>query len=520
MTNFISYRDGGKSAESGVYNPYGSVFTPGVADIGVTTSWQVTQRGAGANMSVDVAVGSGNIYTSGLVAYPYWGFSDAVNNVTVSASNPSNPRKDIVVAYVDLSIVSSASNNNPGALKFLDVAGTAAGSPVDPSNSTIQSAVGAGNPWIKLARLSIAANASSVVNANITDLRQPVGWMGNLWGGSSNTVGHAIPNAADDTVVLLAAAQSPTNKTISGTTNKVRSGGANSSLVDSNTVKVDLEQMQTDYQVNYVASGCVWSPDAATSTLNGSMTSGVVHIAGRRLTVASVTAHAFTASKDTYIDLQDNGDGTATITYTAVSNGANSPNYANSGTTANTVRVAKIVSGGSALAAAATSVVQYGWDSIGQTVYNTNPLFGHVSYTPCRFSAYRNSAQNTGNSAFAIINFDTKNFDTGNNLDVTTNVGRFTAPIAGFYHFDAIASIVGNSIDFLSVLYKNGTAWSYGTRLSVSSTGGTNTGSSVSDTLQLALGDYVEIFTFCGSTHALDVGTGPQKTHISGFILP
>jgi hypothetical protein len=87
------------------------------------------------------------------------------------------------------------------------------------------------------------------------------------------------------------------------------------------------------------------------------MTSGVVYINGVRLTAAVITAHAFTASKDTYVDFQDNADGTAHVYYTEATTNAASPALANSGTTANTIRVAIIVSGAGNIAAA-TSVNQ------------------------------------------------------------------------------------------------------------------------------------------------------------------
>lgn len=108
----------------------------------------------------------------------------------------------------------------------------------------------------------------------------------------------------------------------------------------------------------YVMSGCVWTADSPASTLNGSMSAGVVCIAGKVLTVAAVTAHGFTASQDTYIDLADNGDGTANITYTGVANNTKSPALANSGTVLNTVRLAVVVSTGSALTSTAASIDQ------------------------------------------------------------------------------------------------------------------------------------------------------------------
>jgi len=102
---------------------------------------------------------------------------------------------------------------------------------------------------------------------------------------------------------------------------------------------------------NFVESGCVWSGDSYGSTLNASMTAGVVWIGGSRLTVPAVTARAFTASKDTYIDLKDAGNGTASINYPEVSNNAASPALFGSGTTTDTVRIGIIVSGGSSIAA-------------------------------------------------------------------------------------------------------------------------------------------------------------------------
>lgn len=184
---------------------------------GYATGIAVSQRGAGANMSVDVSTGAAMITTSASVSY--YGWTDAVTNVTVDASDPTNPRKDIVVAYIDLSLITSSTTNNSGALKFKAVAGTPAGSPADPSDGTIQSAVGAGNPFIKLARVAVAASASSIVNANLTDMRTPMALqMPYLYGGGSNTNGHLVPNVADDTVALLNAAQTLAGKTLSSPT--------------------------------------------------------------------------------------------------------------------------------------------------------------------------------------------------------------------------------------------------------------------------------------------------------------
>lgn len=71
---------------------------------------------------------------------------------------------------------------------------------------------------------------------------------------------------------------------------------------------------------DFIESGCVWTADNAGSSLNGTMSDGYVWISGRRLRVNAVRSHAFTASKDTYVDFSDAGNGTATVTYTETTN--------------------------------------------------------------------------------------------------------------------------------------------------------------------------------------------------------
>lgn len=122
-------------------------------------------------MSVDIAVGDAHILKT---SYPFDAWTDAVNNVAITAADPSNPRRSIIIAWIDLSVSDSSNSNNPGMLKFASINGTAAGSPSDPSDGTIQTAIGSGNPFIKLARVQLPAATSPVVNAYITDLRETI----------------------------------------------------------------------------------------------------------------------------------------------------------------------------------------------------------------------------------------------------------------------------------------------------------------------------------------------------------
>lgn len=127
--------------------------------------------------------------------------------------------------------------------------------------------------------------------------------------------------------------------------------------------ELSTDPLRTELFPDFLASGCVITGDAYASTRNASMTSGVIYIAGRRLTVASVSAHSYTASKDTYVDASDNGDGTALLTYNEVTNGAASPALAS-----NNIRLAKVVTGATNIAAA-SSITQFGSDSLGNRIY-------------------------------------------------------------------------------------------------------------------------------------------------------
>jgi microcystin-dependent protein len=131
-----------------------------------------TQRAAGVNMSVDISVGDAIVRRSdGSYSHPV--FNDAVYNQVISAADGSNPRRDIVVIYVDYgqSPSTAVSNNTNGVVKIKVVNGTPAGSPTDPNDAAIQSSVGAGNPFTKLARVRVPAGQTSISNTLIDDLR-------------------------------------------------------------------------------------------------------------------------------------------------------------------------------------------------------------------------------------------------------------------------------------------------------------------------------------------------------------
>jgi hypothetical protein len=129
------------------------------------TDLKVSQRAAGANMSVDIAAGTGwvkgdTVTRQGL----YHTYNDAVVNAAVTASHGSLPRIDQVGLRINDS-THGAGSDTP-ALEVL--AGTAT------SGATLDNRNGAATlpaSWLRLADVLVPAGSSSVTNANIRDRR-------------------------------------------------------------------------------------------------------------------------------------------------------------------------------------------------------------------------------------------------------------------------------------------------------------------------------------------------------------
>jgi len=167
MTLYLSNRDGnGKTSEEGHYRFHTALWTGNVIE---PTSLQVTQNSP-VGLSVLIAAGNFKIDTD--TGYSYTGWSSAPTVQAISAADAVNPRITTIVAYVDKGAATSASPpNNPGIVKFLAVNGTPSASPTAPLDAAVQTAVGVGNPFIRLANIYVAANVTQIFNPNITDVR-------------------------------------------------------------------------------------------------------------------------------------------------------------------------------------------------------------------------------------------------------------------------------------------------------------------------------------------------------------
>jgi hypothetical protein len=188
MSTYVSNRDGGKTNEEGHYKFPTNVWSGNIS--GDSTSLQVKQNSP-LGMSVLVSAGDLKIDYSD---YAYTGWNDADAAVTITTADGSNPRIDRIVAYIDRGATPQTVNpNNPGMLVFAAVAGTPASSPSAPSDSAVNTAVGASNPWCELAQVAVAAGATTLSNSVITDKRSFIKI------GSSNIDWATIGSRQDDT---------------------------------------------------------------------------------------------------------------------------------------------------------------------------------------------------------------------------------------------------------------------------------------------------------------------------------
>lgn len=191
MTLYLSNRDGdGKTDEVGHFKPVSFMLD------GITDTMTVSQT---SPISRGIIVNAGHFMvdtTKNGDSYTYFGWKRGVSStIMVGVADAANPRIDVVVVYIDRSAVTSASPpNNPGIPQFAIVQGVPLPTPSAPNASAIQSAIGANNPYAILATINVPANATEIINANITNINSPIRIADNLVKTSSIQDGNITTN--------------------------------------------------------------------------------------------------------------------------------------------------------------------------------------------------------------------------------------------------------------------------------------------------------------------------------------
>jgi hypothetical protein len=115
--------------------------------------YMVSQRAAGANMSVDVAAGSAIVHGDTVAGQgSYIARSDAVNNVALAAPSSANPRIDLIVLQINDKQVDGGATYGQAPIA---ITGAPAASPVAPSMPASA---------LLLAQVFVPKNAVSILN--------------------------------------------------------------------------------------------------------------------------------------------------------------------------------------------------------------------------------------------------------------------------------------------------------------------------------------------------------------------
>lgn len=137
---------------------------------GDNTDLKVSQRGAGANMSVDIATGIAyvKITKSGRIFRVRFE-NLATANVAIGSNGGGTNRVDAVIIKLDQVTEPNAQANNIGSLVVVAGSGASA-----LSDNAIQTAIGSNYTFYRLADVTVAPAASSITNGVIADIRSTV----------------------------------------------------------------------------------------------------------------------------------------------------------------------------------------------------------------------------------------------------------------------------------------------------------------------------------------------------------
>ena len=165
MATYVSNRNsGGLTDEKGHLKFWSRTITGNVL-----TGQQVVPNST-LNMNVRITEGDIRIPYSD---YAHMAWSEGYTTIAIPTADPSNPRIDRIVAYVDRSMSFTDSDvNNPGALKYKAVVGTPNANPEAfvANDSAVDTSV-SGNPWVELGRVRVNAGVTQITAASITDTR-------------------------------------------------------------------------------------------------------------------------------------------------------------------------------------------------------------------------------------------------------------------------------------------------------------------------------------------------------------
>lgn len=130
------------------------------------------------------------------------------------------------------------------------------------------------------------------------------------------------------------------------------------------------------------------------------------------------------------------------------------------------------------------------------------------------FSAYGSAFNSAASGTYTKIAYNTELFDTNSNYDTT--LYRFTPTVAGYYQISGILSCAAASGITAFILYKNGSAFTYGNQF-------LNSGGTILNlnTICYANGttDYFELYAVQTSGISANIGSNATYYCFSGALV-
>ena len=154
--------------------------------------------------------------------------------------------------------------------------------------------------------------------------------------------------------------------------------------------------------------------------------------------------------------------------------------------------------------------------SITNTQVSSGGLYTSKVYNPYKFYFYAGTTTLLTNGTWTIVNFNTKNYDTGTNYSTGTNL--FTAPIAGFYVFSANAQVTAGGTETYDIaIYKNNSIYAEGNK--VYGQAGTLNMTISPPPIQLNANDTISVYVYNGSGGTKTVSASGTATYFGGYLV-
>ena len=147
-------------------------------------------------------------------------------------------------------------------------------------------------------------------------------------------------------------------------------------------------------------------------------------------------------------------------------------------------------------------------DAAGKPTFAKTPIYTDAPV----FSAYQSTAQSLANSVITKLQFQTKEFDTGNYYDAVTNF-RYTPLVAGYYQVSGSFQITTAQTLCQIYIYKNGGQFKFGTNVTTSGGGFISALVFLNGTT-----DYIELFGTQGTT-AQNTAIGFTSTYFQAVLV-